>query len=165
LRFTERKSKRIYPKEANMAQISEQQRITRGETRLEELNPGGAERLRATLADIAPDFADMILGFAFGEVHSRPDLDLRTRQLVTVGALIVLGNAEAQLKSHIRNSLRVGCTRTEIVEVAMQMAVYAGMPAAINGLYAARAVFAEREESTVTGVKVAKIDISAKYAI
>lgn len=124
-----------------MTAINQNERVARGAARLDELNPGGAERLRATLGEVAPDFADLILGFAFGDIHARSGLDIRTRQLVTVGALIALGNAQPQLKSHIRNALHVGCTRDEIVEVAMQMAVYAGMPVAMNGLYTAKEVF------------------------
>ena len=45
---------------------------------------------------------------------------------------------------HLHGALNVGCTRDEIVEVLMQMAVYAGFPAALNGLFAAKEVFAER---------------------
>lgn len=119
--------------------MTKNERIVRGEQRLNELNPDGAKRLRETLADIAPDFPDLILGFAFGDIHARPVLDIKTRQLITVGALTALG-AGPQLKSHLRNSLRVGCTKEELAEVMIQMSVYAGMPAAMNGLYALKEV-------------------------
>ena len=46
---------------------------------------------------------------------------------------------------HIEAALNVGCTREEIVEVFMQMALYAGFPAALNGLYAAKEAFRERD--------------------
>jgi 4-carboxymuconolactone decarboxylase len=59
--------------------------------------------------------------------------------------LTALGNATQQLKVHINGALNVGCTREEIVEVIMQMSVYAGFPAALNGLFAAKEVFKERE--------------------
>ena len=62
-----------------------------------------------------------------------------------VAALTAMGNATPQLKVHIEGALNVGVSRDEIVEVIMQMAVYAGFPAALNGLFAAKAVFAERE--------------------
>ena len=84
--------------------------------------------------------ADLI-EFPFGDIYSRPGLDLRTRELITVAALTALGTAAPQLKSHLRNALHVGCTREEIVETLMQMAVYAGFPAALNGLFAAKEVF------------------------
>ena len=64
-----------------------------------------------------------------------------------VAALTALGNASPQLKVHIAAALHVGCTREEIVEVIMQMAVYAGFPAALNGLFAAREVFAVHAEA------------------
>ena len=56
-----------------------------------------------------------------------------------------MGNATPQLKVHIHGALNVGCSRDEVVELIMQMAVYAGFPAALNGLFAAKEVFAERD--------------------
>ncbi len=96
----------------------------------------------AALADIAPDFARYLLEFPFGDIYSRPGLDLRAREIATVAALTALGTATPQLKVHIAASLNVGLSREEIVEIIMQMAVYAGFPAALNGLFAAQEVFA-----------------------
>jgi alkylhydroperoxidase/carboxymuconolactone decarboxylase family protein YurZ len=160
-------------------------------------------------ADIAPDLVRFAIEFAFGEVLSRPGLDLRTRELCTVAALTGLGHAEPQLKWHIEAALYVGArqaevdqvkriargyvrpsgggvdgqgpldpltrelatialltaigtqpaalknhlraaraagaTREQIVHVLEQMAIYAGFPAALNGVSAAREVFAERQ--------------------
>jgi 4-carboxymuconolactone decarboxylase len=59
-----------------------------------------------------------------------------------VAALTALGNAAPQLKVHIHGALNVGCSREEVIEITMQMAVYAGFPAALNGLFAAKEVFA-----------------------
>ena len=59
-------------------------------------------------------------------------------------ALAAMGNAAPQLKVHIEAGLNVGLTREEIVEVLIQMAVYAGFPAALNGLFAAREVFVSK---------------------
>ncbi|QYO63347.1 carboxymuconolactone decarboxylase family protein [Leptolyngbya sp. 7M] len=87
-----------------------------------------------------------ILEFAFGEIYSRPGLDAKTRQLVTITALTTLGNAQPQLKAHIQGALNVGCTRTEVVEVILQLVVYAGFPAALNAMLIAKQVFAERDE-------------------
>jgi len=61
-----------------------------------------------------------------------------------------MGNAAPQLKVHIHGALNVGCTREEVVEVIMQMGVYAGFAAALNGLFAAKAVFAERDGKSET---------------
>jgi len=97
------------------------------------------------LADIAPDFARYIVEFPFGDIYTRPGLDLRQREIATIAALAALGNATLQLKVHIEAGLNVGLSRDEIVEVLIQMAVYAGFPAALNGLFAAKDVFAARD--------------------
>jgi 4-carboxymuconolactone decarboxylase len=68
-----------------------------------------------------------------------------------VAALTALGTAGPQLRTHIRGALNVGWTRDEIVEVIMQMAVYAGFPATLNGLAAAKEVFAALAASTSIG--------------
>ena len=100
----------------------------------------------AALADIAPDFATYVFEFPFGDIYSRPGLDLRSREIATIAALAAMGNATPQLKVHIEAGLNVGLSREEIVEVLIQMAVYAGFPAALNGLFAAKEVFAHRAE-------------------
>ena len=97
------------------------------------------------LADIAPDFARYVIEFPFGDIYSRPGLDLRAREIATIAALTALGYATPQLKVHIQAGLNVGLSRQEIVETIMQMAVYAGFPAAVNGLFAAKEVFAGQE--------------------
>jgi alkylhydroperoxidase/carboxymuconolactone decarboxylase family protein YurZ len=158
-------------------------------------------------ADIAPDLVRFAIDFAFGEVLSRPGLDVRTRELCTVAALSALGHAAPQLKwhaeaalhvgaqqadvdevkrmarayarpegggvagqgplepvtrelaavalltaigtqpaalkHHLRAALAAGATRAQIVLVLEQMAIYAGFPASLNGVAAAREVFAE----------------------
>ena len=95
-------------------------------------------------ARIAPDFARWIVESAYGDVLGRPQLALRDREIATLAALATLGNAPGQLKAHVEGALNVGLTREEIVEVLMQMAIYAGVPAAINALQIAGEVFAER---------------------
>jgi 4-carboxymuconolactone decarboxylase len=57
-----------------------------------------------------------------------------------------MGNALPQLKVHIHGALNVGCSRTEVIEVIIQMAVYAGFPAALNGMLTAKEVFDERNK-------------------
>jgi 4-carboxymuconolactone decarboxylase len=69
---------------------------------------------------------------------------LRAREIATIAALTAMGNATPQLKVHIEGGLNVGLSRTEIIEIIMQMAVYAGFPAALNGLFAAKEVFKSR---------------------
>jgi 4-carboxymuconolactone decarboxylase len=78
-------------------------------------------------------------------VYSRPGLGLREREIATVAALTALGSAQPQLKVHIHGALNVGVTRTEVLEIILQMAVYAGFPAALNALFTTEAVFRERD--------------------
>ncbi|MBC7579264.1 MAG: carboxymuconolactone decarboxylase family protein [Tardiphaga sp.] len=117
-------------------------RLERGRRALAEIDGEGGEKVVAALADIAPDFAIYLLEFPFGDIYSRPGLDLRAREIATIAALTAMGNAAPQLKVHIQAGLNVGLSRDEIVEIVMQMAVYAGFPAALNGLFAAKEVFA-----------------------
>ncbi len=126
-------------------QSSESSRYSRGWEKLREIDGQAGERVVASLSDIAPDFARYLIEFPFGDIYSRPQLDLRSRELGVVAALTALGNAAPQLKVHIHGALNVGCKREEVVEIIMQMAVYAGFPAALNGLFAAKDVFAERD--------------------
>ena len=120
-------------------------RFRKGLETVRKIDAEGQARLEAVLADIAPDLYRYIVEFAFGDVISRPGLDLRTREIATVSALTAMGNATPQLRVHLGAALNAGCTRAEIVEVLMQMAVYAGVPAALNALYLAKEVFAERD--------------------
>ena len=115
-----------------------------GQEMLQRVDGKGGEAVVDSLRDIAPDFARYLIEFPFGDIYARPGLDLRSREIATIAALTALGNAEPQLKVHIAAGLNVGLTQEEITEVIMQMAVYAGFPAALNGLAAAREVFASR---------------------
>jgi 4-carboxymuconolactone decarboxylase len=126
---------------------NENERFERGLRALSEIDGHAGENVVAQLADIAPDFARYVIEFPFGDIYSRPGLDLRSREIATIAALAALGNAAPQLKVHIEAGLNVGLSRDEIVEVLIQMAVYAGFPAALNGLFAAKEVFAARRPS------------------
>ncbi|MBA1291487.1 carboxymuconolactone decarboxylase family protein [Pseudomonas japonica] len=121
-------------------------RLERGKRALAQIDGEAGHKVVSALADIAPDFANYLFEFPFGDIYSRPGLSLRDREIATVAALSAMGNATPQLKVHIEAALNVGLTRAEITEVLMQMAVYAGFPAALNGLFAAREVFAARTD-------------------
>ena len=122
----------------------QESRLERGRRALDEIDGEAGRDVIAALADIAPDFARYVIEFSFGDIYSRPGLDLRAREIATIAALTALGNASPQLKVHIEAGLNVGLSREEITEVIMQMAVYAGFPAALNGLFAAKEIFALR---------------------
>jgi 4-carboxymuconolactone decarboxylase len=115
-----------------------------GEETLSAITGGTGAAVVEGLKDIAPDLAEWIIAFSYGDVMSRPGLDKRSRQFSTIAALTAMGTATPQLKVHIHGALNVGCTPAEIVEVILQMAVYSGFPSVINGLNVAREVFKER---------------------
>jgi 4-carboxymuconolactone decarboxylase len=119
-------------------------RYERGLAKLTEIYGEKGPLLLASLQDIAPDMARYIAEFAFGDIHCRPGLDLKSREIATVAALTSMGTAGPQLRSHICAALGAGCTEQEVIEIIMQMALYAGFPAALNGIQAAKEVFQER---------------------
>jgi 4-carboxymuconolactone decarboxylase len=119
-------------------------RYNAGLEKLKEIDGKAGENVIESLKDIAPDLAKYTIEFPFGDIYSRPGLDLKSREVATVAALTALGNAAPQLKVHINAALNVGCSKEEIVEIIIQMAVYAGFPAALNGMFAAKEVFQER---------------------
>lgn len=123
---------------------AEDKRHAIGESALAAITGGTGTAVVDALKDIAPDLAEWIISFSYGDVMARPGLDKRSRQFATVAALTAMGTAAPQLKVHVHGALNVGCQPSEIVEVILQMTVYAGFPAAINGLNVAREVFQER---------------------
>lgn len=119
-------------------------RHQKGIAALESITGGTGGAVVESLKDIAPDLAEWIISFSYGDVMSRPGLDLRSRQFATVAALTAMGTAAPQLKVHLNGALNVGCKPSEVVEVILQMAVFSGFPSAINALNVAREVFKER---------------------
>ena len=119
-------------------------RYTEGLAKLEEIDGEAGRKVIDSLQAIAPDLARYVIEFPFGDIYQRPGLDLPQRELATVAALTTLGHCQPQLAVHIHGALNVGCTPEQIVEVIIQMAVYAGFPAALNGIFQAKAVFTER---------------------
>lgn len=127
--------------------MSDAIRKNRGAAILATIHPESMSAQVTALAEIAPDVSDWVTEFAYGTVVARPGLGLKERELITVAALAAMGHAPAQLRAHLRGARRAGCSQTELVEALMQMAVYAGFPAAINALLIAREVFAAETES------------------
>jgi 4-carboxymuconolactone decarboxylase len=82
----------------------------------------------------------------YGRVYTRPGLDLKTRSMLTVAALTVLGRDD-YLRRHLQGALHVGVTPAEIKEILMQMAFYGGMPCALKGLRIAQEEIAAWEAS------------------
>ncbi|SBP87477.1 carboxymuconolactone decarboxylase family protein [Thiomonas delicata] len=120
------------------------ERYARGWNLLKTIDGEAGERVIASLQEVAPDLARYVIEFGFGDVYARGVLSLKEREIATVAALTALGTAQPQLKVHLHGALNVGCSREEVVEVLIQMAVYAGFPAALNGIMALKEVLAER---------------------
>ncbi|TPW32202.1 carboxymuconolactone decarboxylase family protein [Martelella alba] len=135
-----------------MTTSEQESRLERGRRALAAIDGSAGEAVVNGLADIAPDFATYLLEFPFGDIYSRPGLSLRDREIATVAALTAMGTAAPQLKVHIQAALNVGIAREEIVEILMQMAVYAGFPAALNGLNVARDAFAAHDAASTQPV-------------
>ncbi|WP_025565922.1 carboxymuconolactone decarboxylase family protein [Psychromonas sp. SP041] len=121
------------------------QRYQSGLKKLHEIDGEAGQKVIDSLAAISPDLAKYTIEFPFGDIYQRPGLDLKSREIATVSALTAMGNCAPQLNVHIHAALNVGCKPEEIVEVIIQMAVYAGFPAALNGMLVAKEVFIERK--------------------
>lgn len=121
-------------------------RYDRGLALLQEVSGTPLPGVLSSLADIAPDLARYTIEFGYGDIYHRPGLTIRQRQLINIAALTALGTAAPQLRFHIAGALNVGVTHREIVETIIHTLIYAGVPAALNGLTVARQVFADRPD-------------------
>lgn len=95
------------------------------------------------IREVAPQFAKVNVEFAFGDLYGDENsvLDQKTRELVAIAALTVLGHSLPQLKIHVEAGLRCGATKEEIVDVITQMIAYGGFPSATNAILTAKAAF------------------------
>ncbi len=122
--------------------MSANERYDRGVALLKSKRPDEYDNLTQSLAAAAPDAAKYVIEFAYGDIWSRPGMDLKTKALVTISCLASIGGAEPQLKSHIGGALKCGCTEIEIIETFYQIIPYAGLPRALNAIKCANDVFA-----------------------
>lgn len=123
------------------------ERTSRGLENLNRIDGEAGRNVIESLKDISPDLARYTIEYPFADVYARPGLNLRSREIATIAALTAMGNAEPQLKVHIQAGLNVGLSEEEIKEVIIQISVYAGFPAALNGMSAAEEVFAENRST------------------
>ncbi|HYS32197.1 MAG TPA: 4-carboxymuconolactone decarboxylase [Streptosporangiaceae bacterium] len=98
-------------------------------TRREVLGDDHVDRAITGTTDFTAPFQDLITRYAWGEIWSRPGLSRAERSMITLTALAVL-RQEHELAMHVRAALRNGLTAGQIQEVLLQVAVYAGVPAA-----------------------------------
>lgn len=107
----------------------------RGMAMIEKLHGGHVgEQMVKELGELSPDFMDMTVRWAFGEVAGREGIDIKTHELVTIASCITRGGLEPQLRAHYETALACGVSKEEIIEVIIQMIFYAGMAAASNAL-------------------------------
>lgn len=93
-----------------------------------------AHFVESGIAEVAPEFARMVIEFAYGDVYARDVLDLRSRELVAIAALAATGTAGPQLRMHVESAASVGLTKADIIEVLIRVSLYAGFPASLNAL-------------------------------
>jgi len=117
----------------------------RGLRTLEETSKGAGQKVIESMKDIAPDMADFIIDFSYGTIFCRNILSPRQKEIVAVAGMAAAGNMKPQLKVHISAALNIGMTKEEIVEIMYHVIVYAGFPAALNGISALREVLSESD--------------------
>ena len=125
-------------------------RFDKGLELLTKIDGEAGQNVIESLQDICPDLAKYTIEYPFGDIYAREGLDLKSREIATVAALTALGNCAPQLKVHLNAALNVGCSEEEIKEVILQMSVYAGFPAALNGMFAFKEVLTERSNNRLT---------------
>ena len=130
-----------------MMDSQQSERLENAMQLLARLEPSAPERVIRNLDAFSPEAAELILGFAFTDVVSRDGIDLKTREMLTVAMLAAMGTAPEQLEFHIGAALNIGVSQSEIVEVIFQVAVYAGVPASMNAISAAKKAFAAFQTS------------------
>ncbi|PHQ70189.1 MAG: carboxymuconolactone decarboxylase [Paracoccus sp.] len=116
-------------------------RLSRALSLLGRLEPGAPERVQRNLDVFHADAAQLVLGYAFADIVSREGIDLKTREMLTVAMLAAMGTAQGQLEFHIRAAMNTGVSREEIVEIVLQVSVYAGVPACMNAITATKKAF------------------------
>lgn len=101
---------------------------------------------RDILGDFAPEFAHFNDDILFGENWNNPAIDLKTRSMITVVALMAQGITDSSLEHHLQNAKNNGFTKEEIVAVITHVAFYAGWPKAWAVFRLAKDIWTEKEK-------------------
>jgi 4-carboxymuconolactone decarboxylase len=109
------------------------------------LGDAHVDQAEANLTEFDADFQRFIIETAWGDVWSRPGMDRKTRHLLTIAVLAALGK-EHELALHIRATRNTGVTPDDLKEAFLQVAIYAGVPAANTAFSIAKHVLKEIEE-------------------
>jgi 4-carboxymuconolactone decarboxylase len=115
--------------------------------RREVLGAEYVERQLATADDFNQPLQDMLTEYCWGGVWGRPQLPRKTRSLLNLAMLSAL-NRPVEFKTHVKGALKNGCSKEEIREVLLQVAVYCGAPAGVEAFRLAREVFSEEAKRT-----------------
>lgn len=125
----------------------DQQRYDAGmKVRREVLGDAHVDRSLAATDETTRPLQDLVGEYGWGAIWTRPGLDRKTRSLINIGMLTAL-NRPHELEVHLKGALNNGCTAEEIVEVVLQTAIYCGMPAALDSMRRAKAVFDAAEDT------------------
>jgi 4-carboxymuconolactone decarboxylase len=123
--------------------MDERQRLDEGmKVRRSVLGEVHVNRAIAAKNDFNSEFQDLITRYAWGEIWVRPELNRKTRSLITLAMMIAL-NRQEELRLHLRGAINNGATSEEIKEVLLHSAIYCGVPAANTAFHIAQEVLAE----------------------
>ena len=117
----------------------------------------------AAMQELAPEVMRLVDSVIYGEIYNRPAVDLKTRSLCTIAALVVLGHSPMMVKRHITGALHIGVTKEEISEIISQMVFYGGMPAAVNAFRMAKEAFDEQPENLSIDDDYTGVDNAVRY--
>lgn len=125
----------IYPEGEAATNIpTDDKRYATGSDQLRQLSEQQERLLTDSYGDFAPELIRFTIEYGYGDIFSRNNLSKRYRQIATISALATLGTAQPQLAFHMAGALNIGVTKEEIKEIMLLLTVYAGFPAAINGM-------------------------------
>jgi len=99
--------------------------------RREMFGPALSDQVMESATDFNRTLQELVTRYCFGEVWTRPQLDRKTRSMLTMALLVAL-NKPMQLKGHVRGAVKNGCTKDEIREVLLHSMIYAGVPAGVD---------------------------------
>lgn len=101
------------------------------------------DRAQAGATELTREFQDLITRYAWGEIWTRPGLDMRSRRILVLGTTIALGRWE-EFRMHVRAAVSEGgFSADDVKEIVLQQAIYCGVPAAHHALKEAAAVLAD----------------------
>ena len=112
--------------------------------------PGGAEQQTENTTGLSDKLQEIVTRWCFGDLWLREELPLRDRSLITVAMLVALGKSP-EMNIHMRGALANGVSAVELRELCLQAVLYAGIPAANDGLRILQAILEDREETDLLG--------------